>query len=620
MAKHQFQTEANQILNLMIHSLYSNKEIFLRELISNASDAIDKLNFLTVTDDKLKSLDFKPKIEIEFSKDGQTLIISDNGIGMNEDDLKSHLGTIAKSGTKSFLSNLTGDSKKDSNLIGQFGVGFYASFMVADKVSVISKKAGEDKASEWVSNGDGEYEINSAERDEQGTTIKLHLKDEELEFADRHRLETVIKKYSNHIAFPIFLNYQEEDMEIEVKEGEDRPIIDKCEQINSALALWTKNKSDISDDDYNEFYKTLSHDSENPLLNIHTKAEGKMEFTTLFYIPSKAPMDMYRVDYESGIKLYVKRVFITDDDKELLPTYLRFVKGIIDSQDLPLNVSREILQENKILANIKQSSTKKILTELKKLAKKDAETYTKFYEEFGKAMKEGLYSDHTNQEILLELVRYKSTKATEKISLKEYKENMKDDQKEIFYITGKNGKALINSPLLEAYRKNDIEVLIMDEEFDDIISSSLTKYKDIDIKNIESVEAPSSVTEDEKKELDENFKDITTKIKESLGEKVKNVVVSTRLNNSASCIVADKDDPMAQMASMMKAMGQEVPKSIPILEINPNHNLIKKLSTDDKNLEDISMILFEQALLNDGQTLENPIAFTDRVNKLLANI
>ena len=620
MAKHQFQTEANQILNLMIHSLYSNKEIFLRELISNASDAIDKLNFLTVTDDKLKSLDFKPKIEIEFSKDGQTLIISDNGIGMNEDDLKSHLGTIAKSGTKSFLSNLTGDSKKDSNLIGQFGVGFYASFMVADKVSVISKKAGEDKASEWVSNGDGEYEINSAERDEQGTTIKLHLKDEELEFADRHRLETVIKKYSNHIAFPIFLNYQEEDMEIEVKEGEDRPIIDKCEQINSALALWTKNKSDISDDDYNEFYKTLSHDSENPLLNIHTKAEGKMEFTTLFYIPSKAPMDMYRVDYESGIKLYVKRVFITDDDKELLPTYLRFVKGIIDSQDLPLNVSREILQENKILANIKQSSTKKILTELKKLAKKDAETYRKFYEEFGKAMKEGLYSDHTNQEILLELVRYKSTKATEKISLKEYKENMKDDQKEIFYITGKNGKALINSPLLEAYRKNDIEVLIMDEEFDDIISSSLTKYKDIDIKNIESVEAPSSVTEDEKKELDENFKDITTKIKESLGEKVKNVVVSTRLNNSASCIVADKDDPMAQMASMMKAMGQEVPKSIPILEINPNHNLIKKLSTDDKNLEDISMILFEQALLNDGQTLENPIAFTDRVNKLLANI
>jgi len=439
MGKQQFQTEVGQLLYLMTHSLYSNKEIFIRELVSNSSDAIDKLKYLTLTEESLKNLEWTPQINISFDKDDKSLTIADNGIGMDEADLVANIGTIAKSGTKSFVEKLTGDAKKDSNLIGQFGVGFYSVFMVADYVDVITKKAGSEQAYKWSSDGKGEFEIKPVTKESQGTVIYIKLKDDEVEdFTSRWRIENIIKKYSNHIAYPIFLNYKEE---VEDKETKEKKEESKCEQINAATALWTLPKSKIKPEEYNEFYKSISHDSTDPLLHVHTKAEGVNNYTTLFYVPQKAPFDMYRVDYQSGVKLYVKRVFITDDDKELLPTYLRFVRGIIDSEDLPLNVSREILQENRILANIKQSSVKKLLGEFKKLSE-DKEKYEKFYKEFGRALKEGAYQDFTNKDAILELLRYKSTKVEGMTSFAEYKDRASTEQKAIYYIVGENEKIL----------------------------------------------------------------------------------------------------------------------------------------------------------------------------------
>ncbi|MEA1914362.1 MAG: molecular chaperone HtpG, partial [Campylobacterota bacterium] len=419
MAKHQFQTEVGQLLHLMTHSLYSNKEIFIRELVSNASDAIDKLNYLTLTDESIKPQfeNWKGQVNISFDEKDNTLTLSDNGIGMNEEDLIASIGTIAKSGTKSFVEAMTGDDKKDSNLIGQFGVGFYSVFMVASHVDVISKKAGEEQAYKWSSDGSGEFDLDAVTKDEVGTVIYIKLKDEESEFATKQRISHIVETYSNHIPYPIFLSYSEEVTE-ELSEEDEKSgkeakttTENRNEQVNEATALWTQPKGKLKKEDYNDFYKSISHDSEDPLLHVHTKAEGVTEYTTLFYIPKKAPMDMYRVDYQSGVKLYVKRVFITDDDKELLPSYLRFVRGIIDSEDLPLNVSREILQENKILANIKQGSVKKILSEIKKLSKDD-EKYTEFIAQYNRPLKEGVYQDYTNKDTLLELVRYKSTNET----------------------------------------------------------------------------------------------------------------------------------------------------------------------------------------------------------------
>ncbi len=629
MAKHEFQTEVGQLLKLMTHSLYSNKEIFIRELVSNASDALDKLEYLKLTDEKLKGFESTPQINIKLDKEDGSLTIADNGIGMNEQDLINSIGTIAKSGTKSFVESLTGDAKKDSNLIGQFGVGFYSVFMVADKVDVISKKAGEDTAYKWSSDGTGSYDLNPCIKDENGTVIYIKLKEDAIEeYTSKSRVETIVKKYSNHIAYPIYANWTEEVTEElseeEKKEGKEPKVTleKKREQINEATALWNLPKSKIKKEEYIEFYKSLSHDSDEPMAYVHTRAEGVNNYTTLFYIPKKAPMDMYRVDYQPGVKLYVKRVFITDDEKELLPTYLRFVRGIIDSDDLPLNVSRELLQENKVMANIKQASVKKILGEIKKLSK-DEEKYTQFIAEFNRPLKEGIYQDFVNKDALLELVRYKSTNDKEKMtSLQEYKDRAESSQEAIYYIIGDDEKVLRNSPLLESYKKNNIEVLILDDkEIDEVITPSIGSYKDWQLKDITSCEAPAvEQSEEEKKEVEEKFKDIVEKIKNVLGEDVKEVKTTSRLSDSPSCVVKDPNDPMAQMAAMMKSMGQEVPESAPILEINPDHNIVKSLKdcNDEKMIEDISWLLLDQAKMAEGMDIKDTVAFTKRLNNIMS--
>jgi molecular chaperone HtpG len=615
MAKHQFQTEIGQLLKLMTHSLYSNKEIFIRELVSNASDALDKFNYLSLTDEKFKEEDWSGKISIKLDKEDNSLTIADNGIGMNEADLMDHLGTIAKSGTKAFMENLTGDAKKDSNLIGQFGVGFYSVFMVAEKVDVISKKAGEEQAYMFSTDGSGEYEVKPVTKEEHGTVIYIKLKEDEKEFLDKWRVKEVVKKYSNHIAYPIMLNYSEEERTGEGDEKETKTV-QKSEQINAATALWTLPKSELKKEDYVEFYKTISHGDDEPLTYLHNKVEGAQEFTTLFYIPKTAPMDMYRADYQPGVKLYVKRVFITDDEKELLPPYLRFVKGIIDSEDLPLNVSREILQENRILANIKQNSVKKILGAIKKLKGEDAETFTAQY---NRVIKEGIYTDYTNKETLLEIVRYKSSSQEGLVSLDDYISRGDSEKKEIYYITGEDEKVLRNSPLLEAYKKANIEVLIMDDkEVDSIVTPMIGSYKEWTLKDITTIDAPDSKTKEEKEEISKEFKPLTDKIKEVLGEEVKEVKISTRLTSSPSCVIKDSSDPMAGMAAMFAQMGQEMPEIPLILEINPEHEMIKKLDgLEDKTLfEDLSWILLDSAKLSEGLEPKDKGAFAQRVASL----
>ena len=630
MAKHQFQTEVGQLLHLMTHSLYSNKEIFIRELVSNSSDAIDKLNYLRLTDEKLKEsfASWKGEINISFDEKDKSLTIVDNGIGMNEEDMINSIGTIAKSGTKSFVEALTGDAKKDSNLIGQFGVGFYSVFMVAEKVDVISKKAGEETAYKWSSTGTGEFDLAPCTKESAGTVIYIKLKDDEVsEFASKYRIKNIVEKYSNHIAYPIFLNYDEEVTEElseeDKKAGKEavKKTERKHEQINEATALWTQAKAKLKQEDYNNFYKSISQDSSDPLLTIHTKTEGVNEYTTLFYIPKIAPMDMYRADYQSGIKLYVKRVFITDDDRELLPTYLRFVRGIIDSEDLPLNVSREILQENRILANIKQSSVKKILSEIKKLSK-DEEKYSQFISQYNRALKEGVYQDYTNKESILELLRYKSTNDEKKLtSLEDYKQRANSEQKAIYYIVGDNEKVLRNSPLLESYKKNNIEVLILDDkEIDEIITPTIGAFKEWQFTDITTAQAPKvEVNEEEKQKIEEEFKDIVSKIKDKLGSEVKDVKITSRLDSFASCITKDAGDAqMAAMAHMFRAMGQEAPEIKPILEINPNHEIVKKLqsSTNDELIEDVSWILLDLAKISEGVDVSDKVAFAKRLTKI----
>ena len=625
MAKHTFQTEVNQLLDLMIHSLYSNKEIFLRELVSNASDALDKLQYLTLTDDKLKSLEFAPKIDIHFDSEKNTLTISDSGIGMSEQDLMENLGTIAKSGTKNFLSKLSGDKKKDSALIGQFGVGFYSAFMVASKIIVTTKKAGETQAYAWISDGSGEFEIEKCEKESHGSEIKLYLKEDEKEFTSRWRIEEIVKKYSDHIPFPIFLHYTETKTE---GEGENKKEIieQKDEQINKASALWRISKKDLKDEEYKEFYKNLSYDSSDPLSWIHTKVEGTLEYTTLFYIPQTAPFDLYRVDYKSGVKLYVKRVFITDDDKELLPSYLRFVRGIIDSEDLPLNVSREILQQNRILATIKSASTKKILSEIESL-QKDEEKYSKFYKEFGRCIKEGVYSDFENKEKLLELLRFQSTKSEGKeIAFKTYKERMIEGQKAIYYLQGEDLELLKNSPLLDAFNKKGLEVLLFGEEIDGIVMPMVQEYDKTPLRSITSKEALEDLGEEKVEEATkEKFKSLLETFSKALGEEVKEVRLSARLIDAPSCIVSDPDDPNAAMMKMMKqmgamGMGAEIPETKPILELNPNHAILTKLlDTEPQKQEEVAHLLLEEAKLLEGGKLKDVNAFVKRLNTLLQN-
>ncbi|EAI3889439.1 molecular chaperone HtpG [Campylobacter jejuni] len=602
----QFQTEVNQLLQLMIHSLYSNKEIFLRELISNASDALDKLNFLSVSDDKYKSLKFEPKIEIKIDKDKKTLSISDNGIGMDKDDLINNLGTIAKSGTKSFLENLSGDAKKDSQLIGQFGVGFYSAFMAASKIEVLSKKALDDKAYLWSSDANG-YEIDDANKEEQGTSITLYLKDDE--FANTYKIESIIEKYSNHIQFPIFMEKEEFTP---AKEGEEKGKTElKISQINKANALWRMQKSSLKVEDYERFYEQNFHDSNKPLLYLHTKSEGKLEYNSLFFIPQNAPFDLFRVDYQSGLKLYVKRVFISDDDKELLPTYLRFVRGIIDVEDLPLNVSREILQENQILKGVKEASVKKILGELEKLKNNDKEKYLSFFKTFGKVLKEGLYGFGGEKDSLLKLMLYKSTKGENLRSLEEYKNDLQGEQKEIFYIAGNNESLLRTSPLLEEYKQKNIEVLLMDDEIDSLVTPML-EFEGLKFVAINQVEDKNELSDEEKN----TFTPLVAKFKELLKDQVEDVRLTSRLKDSPSCIVYDKNKPDFAMQQLLKQMGQEQ-NFKPILEINPKHAIFTGLKNNESFSADIATLVLNMAKLSEGMGVDNPAEFNASLTKII---
>ncbi len=627
MAKHQFQTEANQMLQLMIHSLYSNKEIFIRELVSNASDALDKLNMLVLTDEKYKDIAFNPRIDIVANKETKTLTIKDSGIGMNEEDLMNNLGTIAKSGTKAFLENLTGDQKEDSNLIGQFGVGFYACFMVAHKVEVTTKKAGEDQAYLWTSAGDGEFDIEPTTQDGHGTTIVMHLNDDETEFLEEYRIESIVKKYSNHIPFPIFMDKEKHIPAVMDDEGKEELEPSRTEienvQINKANALWTMPKKEITEEEYKDFYSSIAHSSEEPLTWMHNKAEGAVEYTTLFYIPSKAPMDLYRVDYQTGIKLYINRVFITDDEKELMPPYLRFLRGVIDSKDLPLNVSREILQSNAVMAKIKNASVKKVLSELAKMAKKDKEKYATFYKEFGNVLKEGLYNDFANRERILELLQFHHLASDEVTTIEEYIKNVDEAKKEIYYITAKSSLSLLkNSPALEKFKARNIDVLVLNEEVDTIIFPMVTDYKEYKLVHVSDAKFEES--EEEKKaeeEVAKTYEGLAKEFKETLGESVKAVETTSELTDSPVALKIDKEDPAYQMAQMMKQMGQDTgaPEPAPILLINPKHELLIKLkdSADQNLIADAAHVLLDQAKLFEGQELADTADFIARLNRII---
>ncbi|MCI5542062.1 MAG: molecular chaperone HtpG [Treponema berlinense] len=653
MAKYQFQTEVNQLLKLIIHSMYSNKDIFLREIVSNASDALDKLNYLMVSEDAYKNLKTEPRIDISFNDVAKVLTVQDSGIGMNEEDLNNNLGTIARSGTKAFIEKISNDKNAgESNLIGQFGVGFYSAFMAAKEINVYTRKAASDKIYKWSSDGTNSYSIEEIKADSDeakkfgfdkpethGSAIEMVLNDDSKDYASRWKIEELIKRYSDHIAFPIYLHYTQNKYD---DKGNVTGSENKVDQVNTASALWKRPKSELKPEDYNAFYKTISHDSQDPLHYVHTHAEGTQEYTTLFYVPQQAPFDMYQADYKSGVKLYVKRVFITDDDRELLPSYLRFVRGIIDSEDLPLNVSREILQQNRILDNIKSASVKKLLSEFKKLGetadkarkaenptdddKKAIEKWNKFVENFNRPMKEGLYSDYTNREEIAEIVRFKSTDESGNgdgkwTSFKDYVSRMKPDQKAIYYITGNNEKNLRASPLLEAYKNKGFEVLIMADDIDDIVIPSLMKYKDFELKGVNRAGSDEElgIDKDEAKKKEEAFKPVQEKIKKALGERVKDVVLSKRLSDSPSCIVVDENDPGIQMERMMRAMGQAAPEVKPILEVNADHAIVKTLenSTDEGYISDVSEVLLDQALLVSGAELSSPTDFIKSMNKLI---
>jgi molecular chaperone HtpG len=625
-------------LHLIIHSLYSNREIFLRELVSNASDALDKLKYLTVAEDAYKSIVFEPRIDLSFNRDANTITVEDNGIGMNEADLIESLGTIARSGTRLFLEKLKDDAKKDSNLIGQFGVGFYSAFMVADRIEVISRKAGEGETWKWASDGKEGFEIEAAGpgealRDTQGTRVILHLGGEGTEYANRWSIEDIIKRYSNHVAFPIYLTYDEKEYD---DKGKEKGSVTKTDRINAGTALWRRAKSELKEEDYREFYKQLGHDTDDPLHYVHTKAEGTLEYSTLFYIPKKAPFDMYNVDYKPGVKLYVKRVFITDDDKELMPTWLRFVRGIVDSEDLPLNVSREILQQNKILLNIKNASVKKLLAEFKNMADAAAsgsdaarEKWETFISQYNRPLKEGLYQDFANRELIQELIRFKSSTQEGRTSLADYTARMKGDQKYIYYITGGDERTLKASPLLEAYTAKGIEVLIMDDEIDDIVIPTLGRYKrqagdasqEWELKAVNRTGADEELENKQDKTAEKEIKPVIEKIKKALGDRVKEVKLSRRLQDSPSCIVADENDPSIQMAQMLKAMGQtELPDIKPILEVNGEHPLVAGLkdTEDEERIADVAGVLLDQALLVEGVKLKDPADFVKRLNRLLS--
>jgi molecular chaperone HtpG len=620
-----FQTEVKQLLNLMINSLYSNKEIFLRELISNAADAADKLRFEALSDDALYEEDGDLNIRVDFDKEARTITITDNGIGMTREEVINNIGTIARSGTKAFFGQLTGDQAKDSQLIGQFGVGFYSAFIVADKVTLKTRRAGTTKEHGvlWESAGEGEFNIETIEKATRGTEVTLHLREDEDEFLNGWRLRNVIRKYSDHINLPIIM--QKEPVPDE--EGKIDESIIEDETVNKATALWTLSKNDITDEQYKEFYKQIAHDFQDPLSWSHNKVEGNTEYTSLLYIPSKAPFDLWDRDRMHGIKLYVKRVFIMEDSEQLMPRYLRFIRGVIDTNDLPLNVSREILQSSKVIDTIRAASVKKILSELNKMANNEPEQYAEFWKEFGQVIKEGPGEDFANKEALAKLLRFASTEtgnADQTVSLEDYVSRMKDKQDKIFYITAESYAAAKNSPHLEVFRKKGIEVLLLTDRVDEWLVNSLT---DFDGKHLQSVakgdlDLGELEDEEEKKaheEVEKNFEDLVERVKKTLDEKVKDVRITHRLTDSPACLVADHYDMSGNLERMLKAAGQQVSASKPILELNPEHPMVAKLKDEqnDEQFSDWTSIIFDQALLAEGGQLEDPASFVKKLNAML---
>jgi len=610
-----FQTEVKQLLDLMIHSLYSNKEIFLRELISNASDAADKLRFEALKDDGLYEENAELKIRVEYNKDQKTVTVVDNGIGMTRAEVIEQLGTIAKSGTKQFFDALTGDQNKDSQLIGQFGVGFYSSFTVAKKVEVMSRKAGLSRSEgvRWSSEGEGDYSVETIDRPKRGTKVVLYLRDDATEFVDGLRLRHIIKKYSDHISLPIIMPAEGEE-----GKGEDT--------VNSATALWARNKKDIKPEEYNEFYKNVGHDFEDPLSFIHHKVEGKLEYTSLLYIPARAPFDLWDRQQRHGIKLYVKRIFIMDDAEQLIPSYLRFIRGIVDSDDLPLNVSREILQHNKTIDSIRAGCTKKILNLLSDMAKKDAEKYGKFWKEFGRVLKEGVIEDTDKREDLAKLFRFSTTfddKEEQVISLEDYVGRMQENQKAIYYVTAENFSTAKNSPHLEIFRKKGIEVILLSDPIDEWLTTHLNEFDGKTLQSVTKGEldlGDELGKEDKKKtkQTEKDLKDLMERIKKVLDDKVKDVRITHRLTSSPACLVADENDMGRHLEQILQASGQHIPGSKPILEINPEHLLVDRVKqeTDEKRFADWSQILFDQALLSEGGQLEDPAGFVHRLNEV----
>ena len=610
---HAFQTEVSQLLHLMIHSLYSNKEIFLRELVSNASDAVDKLKFESLSNDALVEGKEELQIHVQVNKDAGTITISDNGIGMTQDEVMENIGTIANSGTKKFLQSLDEKQAEDSNLIGQFGVGFYSAFIVADEVTLTTRKAGDDKTdgTVWSSAGKGEYSLETTTVEDFGTSVTLHIKDDEKEFLDDYRLRNIISKYSDHITVPILM----------VKASEEASDEIEYETVNKANAFWTQDKKDLKQEDYDEFYKSLTYDFEAPLTQLHNRVEGNLDYTSLLFIPSKAPFDMWEPKRKGGIKLYAKRVFIMEDNENLMPMYLRFIKGVIDTADLSLNVSREILQGNKVVDTIRKASVSRILKELEKMAKNKPEKYATFWKEFGMVMKEGVVEDFSNKDKIAGLLRFATTQSEgedQSVSLTDYIERMGKDQKDIYYVTAETYAAAKGSPHLEIFKQKDIEVLLLSDRVDEWMVNNFTEFEGKNLKSIAKGDLENLDSVEEKKEKEKaakGFKKTLTAMQKILDNQVKEVKISNRLSESPSCLVADENEMGGNMERIMASLGQDVPETKPILEINPAHPLVKKLKT--KVDEDLVNVLFDQAVLSEGGQLKDPAEFVKRMNKLI---
>ena len=622
-----FQTEAKQLLHLMIHSLYSNKEIFLRELISNASDAIDKVRFQSLSNPDLVGEDVNYNIRVDLDKDASTVTITDNGIGMSRDDAIANLGTIAKSGTSQFFDSLTGDQQKDAQLIGQFGVGFYSSFIVADNVVVESRSAAQapEDGVRWSSAGEGDFEVETITREDRGTSIILHIKPEEEEFLDSWRVRSVIKKYADHISVPVIMKGEA----MPPAEGEEAQEPED-ETVNTAKALWTRSRSDVSDDEYHEFYKHVSHDYQEPLVWSHNKVEGKLDYTSLVYIPSKAPFDMWQREAPRGLKLYVQRVFIMDEAEQFLPLYLRFVKGIVDSNDLSLNVSREILQKDPAIDSMRSALTKRVLDSLEKLAKNDSEKYQSFWSEFGQVMKEGPAEDQNNKEKVANLLRFATTQGDSEVqdqSLQDYIARMKEGQDKIYYVAADNYSTAKNSPHLEVFKQKDIEVLLLSDRIDEWLMSHLMEHEGKQLQDVTkgSLDLGDLEDEEEKQEqekIEEDFKELVERIKDVVGEKVEEVRITHRLTDSPACLVVNDDEMGMQMRRILESAGQEVPATKRIFELNPKHPLVEKLKAeqDSERFSDLTLVLFDQSMLAEGGQLDEPSSYVQRLNNLLLEL